>query len=448
MKYLIAAVSTLLLSFNSVVSLSQERILVVGAGFAGLKAAKDLHEEGYDVTVLEARNRVGGRIYTDRSTGIAFDMGASWIHGLNNNPITALANQIGAPLSSKTQYDNFKEYDYDGTPNPLTAEQDEEFERWMNQTSKRAFNKREKVSFKTKIEEAWNDGDFDYLDNRRQLDYLVNVYLEHEFAADVSTLSAQSWWEGEDLTGGDKVFPNGYDQLTNHLAQSLDIRLNTVVTDVAYNSSGVTITTSNGTFSGDRAVITLPIGVLKSGDVSFTPQLPNAKRNAINNMEMSALNKVWMIFPHAFWDVDKQIIGYIGEGAQSKHFAEWYYFDEVAQGNVLLGFNAGEYGEEIENHSDQEIIDEAMDTLRVIYGNNIPEPTDYVISRWKSDPYAKGSYASLGEKSVAKTDRNRLRSAVNNRLFFAGEHTSSEYPATTQGAYLEGEAAANAIKSL
>ena len=444
-KRIALLVSICSIALSSTFSLAQEKILVVGAGFAGLAAAKELHESGYDVTVLEARNRIGGRIYTDRSTGIALDMGASWIHGLRNNPIKDLADQLGAPLSSKTNYDNLKEYDFDGTPTPLTSSQDSAFVSWLTKQSRRAYNKKANYSYETIIESAWNNGDFDFLDNRRQLDYLVNVYIEHEFSGDVSNMSAQQWWEGEDLRGGDKVFPNGYDQLTNYLANNLDIRLNTVVTHISHDSNGVSINTNQGIFTGDRTVITLPVGVLEAGDVTFSPTLPNAKLKAIDRLEMGTLNKVWMVFPHTFWDIDKDLIGYLS--VDKGHFSEWYYFDELASNNVLIAFNAGDYAEAIESKSDQEIINEAMDTLRVIYGNNIPQPENYVISRWHSDPYSKGSYAYMGA-GAQRQDRTNLRSPVNNRLFFAGEATSSAYPATTQGAYETGIEAAKEIIDL
>ncbi len=72
-----------------------DRIIVVGGGIAGLAAARDLHDAGYDVVVLEAKDHLGGRVWTDRSTGKALDMGASWIHGVKKNPISRLAEELG-----------------------------------------------------------------------------------------------------------------------------------------------------------------------------------------------------------------------------------------------------------------------------------------------------------------------------------------------------------------
>lgn len=445
MKHLVIAVSTILIGATSLLSYSQERVLVVGAGIAGLAAAKELHDKGYEVVVLEARNRIGGRIHTDRSTGIPLDLGASWIHGTDDNPIYDLAQQINAPLSNATDYSSVKTYDVDGRDNPVSDADTEKFYDFIEKKSRRQAKKNSNKSMKWLIEKYWNRGKFDYLDNRRELNYAINTTLEHEYSGDVSDMSSQQAWEGEDLEGVDVIFPNGHDQLTNHLATNLDIRLNAVVTNVSYTSGGVCITTSEGKFSGDRAVITLPIGVLKSGNVQFSPALPNSKQTAINRLESGTLNKVWMIFPYAFWDVSKTVLGYVSK--PKGRFSEWYYFDELAEGNVLIGFNAGKYGAASETKTNQEVTTEAMDILRVMYGDEIPEPNDVVITRWSSDPYALGSYSFMGAGAQFK-DRKNLRKPVKNRLFFAGEATSSDQAATTEGAYRTGLQAATEIQEL
>ena len=101
---------------------AQERVVVVGAGIAGLAAAKDLQGKGYDVTVLEARDRIGGRIWTLRSEGISYDMGAGWIHGIEGNPITELAEVSGTGMTDITQYENAVIYGADGSRNEISRE--------------------------------------------------------------------------------------------------------------------------------------------------------------------------------------------------------------------------------------------------------------------------------------------------------------------------------------
>ena len=191
--------------------------------------------------------------------------------------------------------------------------------------------------------------------------------------------------------------------------------------------------------------MTVSVGVLQSGDIQFEPELPASKQQAIDNLAMGTLNKIWMIFSYAFWDTDKDTIGYVS--AEKGQYTEWYYFEQLSQGNVLLCFNGGEFGESSEGKSDQQLTDEAMAVLKTIYGNDIPDPSDVLVSRWHLDPYARGAYAYL-KPGAQFTVREDYRSPVIDRLFFAGEATSSDYPALTEGAVRTGRQAANEIINL
>jgi monoamine oxidase len=421
-------------------------VIVVGAGFAGLSAAKDLVAKGFNVTILEARNRVGGLIYTDRSTGVALDMGASWIHGLeHNNPITTIAKQAGAEFSRPTDYSNDIIYDVDGTLGPISIAHSSAFAEKALTASRDAFNVRSEESMQTMFDVLRANGQFSYLDNDREYNYLINSLFEHEFSGDASLMSAQQGWEGKDLIGDDVVFPGGYAQLTDYLAEGLDIRLGAVVSKISYNDSGVIISSSKGDFAADRVIVTVSVGVLQSGDITFTPELPIKKLAAINGLAMGTLNKLWMIFPYAFWDIDKDVIGYVS--ADKGRFSEWFYFDELAKGNVLIGFNAGEYGELSETKTDEQLSVEAMTVLKVMYGNSIPEPDKVLASRWHSDPYSRGSYAYVKAGSQFSV-REDYRQAIDSRVFFAGEAASEDYPATPEGAVRTGRAAAKEIVDL
>lgn len=450
---LILCFFVMILACNSHSSLNQtnssihaKSVVVVGAGFAGLSAAKHLAAAGYDVTILEARDRVGGRVYTDRSTGVALDMGASWIAGLgHNNPITDIAKQASAEFSKATDYNNIIIYDADGTPGPISSEHAIAFAETAITASRDSFKVSSELSMQAMFDVLRANGKFSYLDNDREYYYLINSLFEHEFSGDASLMSAQQAWEGEELSGNDVIFPEGYDQLTDYLAEGLDIRLNAVVTKIAYADSGVTVNSSKGVFKADRVIVTVSVGVLQSGDISFTPELPTKKLNAINGLAMGTLNKLWMIFPYAFWDMDKDVIGYVS--ADKGQLSEWFYFDQLAQGNVLIGFNAGEYAELNEAKTDEQLTAEAMTVLKVIYGNGIPEPDHVLASRWHSDPYARGSYAYVKAGSQFSV-REDYREPIADRVFFAGEAASKDYPATTEGAVITGRQAAQEIIDL
>ena len=419
-----------------------EIVIVVGAGLAGLTAARDLNTAGLDVTVLEARDHIGGRAYTDNNTGIPLDLGASWILGIDQSATYELAVEAGVVVSGHTDWDLFQGWDFDGSPYSITDAEDEEFFSRVEAGCRQNYQSQSSTSFEDMVETMYGNGDFPNL-NRREFDYLVATYFELEYAGDVSLMSASQCWEGSDYFGDDVIIPGGYSQLSTYLSQGLDIRLNTVVTAVTYDNQGVTITTSNGEYIADRAVITVPIGVLRSGDIQFSPALPQSKLDAINLIGSGTINKTWMIFPNTFWDTDILMFGYMSD--PKGHFSEWYSFDDLEPFNVLLAFNGGSEAIEMESMTDEEITAEAMTILRTMFGPGIPDPFDVVQTRWNSDPFAKGAYGFLMAGAVSERDRFNLAEDVIERLFFAGEATSATHYATTEGAIRSGKRAATEV---
>ncbi len=420
-----------------------ETIVVIGAGIAGLSAAQTLKKWGYKVIVLEARSRVGGRIWTSRAWQDApLDMGASWIHGVSGNPIDKLARENGI-ITIETDYENHWIYKTNGKE--LTnAEYDqlEEYEATIQEYIENAIEERDDdVSLKVIVDAALDEADLS-AEEKQIILYLLNTIVEHEYAADISDFSLFALDEGDEFGGEDVIFPNGYDQIINILAKGLDIRLEEVVQRVDYQDNGVSIQTNKGVYAGDRAVITLPLGVLKSGDVQFSPALPGEKQIAIQNLGMGLLDKLYLRFPHIFWTKRADLLGYLGEN--KGEWAEWLNIAHFTGEPILLGFNAATFARKVESWSDQQIVDSAMTVLRSIFGANIPDPLDWQITRWADDPYAWGSYSYLTPGTSSKT-LNILAKSVDSKLFFAGEATSSDYQATVHGAYLSGIRAAEEI---
>ncbi|MFN3334765.1 MAG: flavin monoamine oxidase family protein, partial [Caldilinea sp.] len=423
-------------------------VLVIGAGVAGLSAARELQQLGYIVTVLEARNRIGGRVWTvrDPSRGLALDMGASWIHGVTGNPFTALADQQGL-ATHPTDYDNNWLYDTNGAEASdalelsIEALFDEVMEAVAEIAAARQAADLPDISLDAAIASAADDLGLNMI-QRRQLAFSVNTTIEHEFAADVSQLSLYHWDECKAYRGGDVVFANGYDQIATALADGLTIRTGVVATRIAYTADNVTVSTNAGDFVADYAVITIPVGVLKQGEIEFAPALPAAKQQAIARVGSGVLNKTFLIFPQRFWDRAPELLNYIS--AEKGRWCEALNLAHYVDKPVLLWFNAGEYGAAIEALSDGEITAAAMATMRTIYGDAIPEPEAVHITRWLSDPFARGAYSSLAV-GATPGDRAALAAPVAGRLFFAGEATHRDYPSTVHGAYLSGLEAANAL---
>lgn len=432
-------------------SVTQPDVIVIGAGIAGLTAAQTLQKQGYQVVVLEARNRIGGRIWTDRSLNqIPLDLGASWIHGIQGNPLSQLVQDFKI-RTLPTNYNSGIRYQRNGTE--LNADREETaedlFERLLNQIEtlqeERLDSGKVDIPLQGAINQAVQNLGISAENTRQLLNYLVNAEIEYEYGADATQLSLLHWDDGQFFGGRDVVFPKGYDQIIDRLAADLTVQTRQVVKTVTYNETGVQVMTNQRTWQADRVMITVPLGVLKQNKIHFSPALPLSKQEAIRKLGMGLLNKTYLQFPEPFWEEDGEFIGYIAE--TKGKWPEFLNVHHYTQQPILLGFSAGTYGAQLERRSDAEIVRSAMGVLRTIYGSRIPNPKDYLITRWKADPFAAGSYSYLATGS-SNADRTTLAEPVGDRLFFAGEATSAEYASTVHGAFLSGQHAAEQMIAL
>ena len=413
----------------------RERVVVVGAGIAGLAAAAELRSKGFeDIVVLEARDRVGGRIWTGRiGDGIPVDLGASWIHGVKGNPITALARE-NAIETSTTDYDNRVVHFHGGGEPPQGTNA---ILRGFRQLAR----KRPNASLASVYEEHVGAAGLNEHE-RQYLDYQINTVVEHEFGTDFANLSLTSITGDQALPGRDVVFPDGYAQIVDALATDLDIRCGEAVTAINHGGSTVILTTGTGaTYEAARVIVTIPLGVLQRGRPAFDPALPMRKQRAIKRLGMGVLNKTCLLFDEVFWEEDTEMIGYVGP--RTGEWAETLSLYPYTGSPILMMFNAGTYAAEIERLSDDKTAASALAALAEMYGT-VPRPTDIRVTRWQSDVWSRGaySYVPAGESFAQHAE---LGKPVGERLFFAGEATSEDHPATVHGAYMTGVRAARQV---
>lgn len=413
--------------------------LVIGAGMAGVTVARSLHQAGVDITVLEARDRVGGRIWTDRSLGTPVDMGASWIHGTSGNPITDLAQGIDL---YRTNYENVRVFTENGSAVGESAliTLGGELEFFLEAAEELSEELDDDISLAAALR-VFTEGES--LTPLQQWGVVTGI--EHDYAATLDQLSLFYSDSGEDFDGDDALFPGGYDQIINLLTANLNIQHNQVVRVIEYESDGVRVTTDTDVFEADGAVITLPLGVLQSGQVEFSPPLPDWKQNAINRLSMGRLNKIAMRFPSTFWQADADFIGYASE--TRGEFPIFMNVNRFADAPVLMSLVSGDFSKSLEDQTDDQIMSQIMSVLRRIYGTSIPDPEAFLISRWGKDPFAFGSYSHI-PVGASPEDHEALAEPVGDTLFFAGEATNADYASTVHGAHLSGLREATRILDL
>ncbi|MDX5384033.1 MAG: FAD-dependent oxidoreductase, partial [Rhodobacterales bacterium] len=315
------------------------RIAVIGAGIAGLAAARMLVDAGHQVTVLEARPRIGGRIHTSRLwPDLPMDLGASWIHGRQGNPLTPLAQAAGARLIA-TSYDAAVLLGLDGEAVDPDLQQ-------AQSILDRAITAAERLDADTSVLAAlhaspgWQRAD---AAKRRLVQYLLNSSLEQEYGSPAHQLSAWYGQDGAAFGGPDVLFPQGFDQITTHLARGLDIRLSAPVAMIA---PGQVSLMDGQRIAADHVICTVPLGVLQAGELSFAEALSQARQAAINGLGMGLLNKCWLRFDRVAWPDNVDWIGWLGP--DPGFWGEWVSLARAVRAPVLLGFNAADAAASLE----------------------------------------------------------------------------------------------------
>lgn len=434
------------------------KVIVVGAGAAGLGAATTLEKQGFEVTVLEARNRVGGRAWTSTlPSGVKVDLGGSWIHG-SHPQFEALVQELELETVN-TRFSNMLVFSSKGESVRTEGKVVSDLEGALFFPTLSALIFNNTMSAHDFFEQIWQQGKlaaFEY----EFIQYIKTAFFELEFATDSENIPMKALIEWipplsswGDFLGGltsgisekNTAFPSGYNQVTDYLAQDLDIRLEHVVEKIDYSGEKIVVQTSQGNFTGDYVIVTVPIGVLKAGDIVFQPALTEYKQQVIQRFGMGVLDKLYLQFPEIFWDKDADVIGVSND--KKGGFAVWINMAKITGKPILMAFSSGSFAKAMEQKTDEEIIQLALQRLSVAYGDMIPEPTSYARTRWFNDPYSKGSYSYFSLENELG-DRKLLAQPIDNKILFAGEATAEFGFAQVPGAYITGVREAERIMQL
>jgi monoamine oxidase len=319
-------------------------VAVLGAGVAGLAAARALRDAGHTVTVFEARDRIGGRVATVRSDAwpVPVELGASWVHDITASDLAGQLDGLGVDAV---------DFDYDNASTLFTggltqASLDEAADAiataidWADDAD---------ADFSIAAAVAASGAEVDPL----ALNHLDEVELASEYGANADELSA--WWGTEEGSEGDDLLVlGGYGGLADHLADGLDIRVSTAVLEVSWGGDGADLTLADGfSFTCDRLVVTAPLAVLAADVISFDPPLPDSHQAAIDAMGTGLLDKVWFVFPERFWTNESLMWTRVDEPGTA--FREWFNLAPLTGEPVLLALHGGRTARAWAERSDDEL---------------------------------------------------------------------------------------------
>lgn len=420
-----------------------KKIIIIGAGIAGLAAAKRLSEYGFDCLILEAKNQAGGRMITSHELGTPISRGASWIHGIDGNPIAELAKQFHVSMQP-FESSQMTMYDHQGSVISSTEinEFDSMFDELLKQAKITTSQKGKDISLSDSLSSLIASAHFSPI--KQDLFKAKLNYFQGYLGADYHLLSALHWDQEEIWPGEHCFLIDTYHPIIDGLTRHTVLQFNSIVKEINLQDNGVQIITEQNNYTADAVVITTPLGVLKMNSVVFNPPLPEDKKQAIQRIGMGLLNIVALKFPSIFWPKSNSSMFFANvDDLSISFFLNLYSF---VQQPILIGYCGGDKARYLENLPDEVFIKKIIDNFKKTFGEKVPDPESYFITRWGRDPYSYGAYSYPAIGSSVK-DFDKLAEPVHNRLFFAGEATSGKHFATTHGAYLSGIREAKNIKN-
>jgi monoamine oxidase len=408
--------------------MSEFDVVVIGAGAAGLAAARRIATAPLSLHVLEARNRVGGRGWTLRdASGLPIELGCGWLHSADENEWCIIAATLGFAL-------------------------DRTRPRWRTQWKNLGFPQADHDDFRATLERFWDrldaggDAEKDvpgdtFLEPGDRWNGLINAISTYMNGVELDGLSARDFWRYRD-TGINWRVVEGYGTLIAALAEGIDISFACPAQVIDHSARGVRIVTPRGDITARAVIVTIPTDVLAAGVLRFAPELPH-KIAAAEALPLGVADKVYLRLTDGD-DIPNDAHLY---GAIDRVDTGSYHLRPLGR-PLVEGYFGGEFARELEQEGEAGFASFAIDQLAALIGNDIRKRLELIAaSSWVRDPWARGSYSRA--RPGHADARQVLAAAVDQRLFFAGEACSRDDFSTAHGAYRSGVVAAEqAISAL
>jgi monoamine oxidase len=410
-------------------------VVIVGAGVAGISAARTLHDNGFTLQILESKDRIGGRAYTDNDTfAVPFDQGCAWMSGGPDNPLIQFADECSFECVERG-HALIDDKVFVGTAPGG----------WLNGEDARERSHYIQACYRAIDTEARKGRDVsiaDAIDTTSTWTSHLGNYLKLVQGGEIATLSTLDFANGE--PDGDRFqLLSGYGSLICEFGKALPVELGAAVKSIDWRGGGVETRTSKGTVSSKVVIVTVSTGVLAANRIRFEPGLPDTTRAAIAALPMGRLTKVAIQFDRNVYDRfgDDHFIYYNGPESSLNIIPRY-------MGSTLTVASAGgSLADELEALDVEDAADYLLGRLEKAFDSKLRQ---YVTAadrtRWGCDPDVGGSYslAIAGHSG----ERRALAEPIANRLFFAGEATSVHRYGLVHGALLEGRAVAERVVTL
>jgi monoamine oxidase len=412
------------------------RVVVVGAGIAGLTAAAELRRGGVEVVVLEARDRIGGRTWTAPLGPGVVDLGAAWVHGPLGNPVTDALAAAGIDAPNEGPFWSRMAVWADGwldapEATALTAAMMADWD------PAEAGERSGSDSFADGVD--WFLAERGYAGRVAELARFSLLWVAGalEVGAPPDRISLAGVAAYDEPLGGNLVPVGGYGALVDSLAAGLDVRLGTAVERIEHGRDGVRVHAGGDSFAADRAVVTVPLGVLQQGSPAFDPPLGERHAASIGRLAMATLEKVALRFGERFWP---ESVWQITQVADDHAFGVWFDFTRHVGAPALLAFYNPVATPALGELEPAERGAAALEALRAMFGD-VPEPEEILVTDWCGDPWSRGAYSYI-PLGASADDMRALAEPVSERLLLAGEATVVEHYGTVEAAFSSGRRAA------